>query len=69
LQHWFRLAKGQVYLLEFPAYSLDLEQLKRVIDRVVRLIGQVDLLVLDYLDLMAPSKRGSRGMRTKISDI
>jgi KaiC/GvpD/RAD55 family RecA-like ATPase len=61
LQHWFRMAKGQVYLLEYPAYSLDLEQLKRTVDRVARVMGTVDMLVLDYLDLMSPTTRSSKG--------
>lgn len=62
LRHWFRLAKGSIYLLEFPALTLDPETLHRTIERVMRATGvQIDALVLDYLDLMAPSKRSSRG--------
>lgn len=67
LQHWFRLAKGDVFLLEYAAYSFDLDQLKRVVDRVNRLLQasgrdrKVDLLVLDYIDLMSPTRRNSKG--------
>ena len=61
LRHFFRLAKGQVNLLEFPAYSLDTATLHRTVDRVARMMGSVDLLILDYLDLMSPSRRSSKG--------
>lgn len=62
LEHWFRMAKGQVFLLEYPAYSLDSDQLKRTIERALRLMGdRIDVLIVDYLDLMAPTKRSSKG--------
>lgn len=61
LEHWFRMAKGQVCLLEFPAYTLTMDQLKRTVDRAARVMGVVHLLVVDYLDLMAPSTRGFKG--------
>lgn len=63
LRHWMRLAKGEVYLLEFPAYQFDHEQLRRTIERASRTVGDVDLLVLDYVDLMivAAGKRGKGG--------
>lgn len=61
LQHWFRMAKGQVLLLEYPAYSVTTEDLKRTVQRVVRLIGRVDVLVVDYLDLLSSTKKSGRG--------
>lgn len=62
LRHWFRLAQGQVVLLEYPPYTLDATQLKRVVHRAGRVMGgRVDVLVVDYLDLMAPTKRSSKG--------
>jgi replicative DNA helicase len=60
LRRWFRFAKGSVGLLEFPAHSLTMEQLRGVIRRASRVIGQVDVLVTDYLDLMVGSKKSSR---------
>jgi KaiC/GvpD/RAD55 family RecA-like ATPase len=61
LQHWFRLAKGDVYLLEYAAYELDVPTLQRTIARVGRLVGRpVSVLVLDYLDLLS-SRSGSDG--------
>ena len=60
LSHWFRLAKGELLLMEFPAYSVTVEDLRRVIERVSRTIGDVDVVALDYLDLIAPGGR-SRG--------
>lgn len=57
LKHWFRFAQGEVVLLEFPAYSLDPDMLKRTIERVSRLIGDVNVIALDYLDLMTLPER------------
>ncbi len=63
LRHWFRLAKGAVYLLEFPAHSLTPDDLKRTVERASRLMdnGRIDVLVLDYLDLLAATKSGKDG--------
>lgn len=58
LRQWFRFAKGSVYLLEYPAFGLDVPTLKRTIDRAARIMERVDVLVLDYLDLLAPTGRG-----------
>ncbi|KKK50159.1 hypothetical protein LCGC14_3127800, partial [marine sediment metagenome] len=52
LKHWFRLAQGDVMLLEFPAYSLTTDDLKRTIERLNRTTGEIDVLALDYLDLL-----------------
>lgn len=52
LRQWFRLAKGAVYVLEQPAYALTPVELRRVVERAGRGVGGVDVLVLDYLDLM-----------------
>ena len=52
LNHWFRLAQGEVLLLEYPAYSLTPDDLKRIIERLSRSMGEFDVLALDYLDLM-----------------
>jgi len=56
LQHWFRLASGEILLLEFPAYSLNTEDLRRTIERVIRTSGPVHMLILDYLDLLGVVK-------------
>lgn len=61
LQHWFRLAQGEVYLLEFPAFSLDPEALHRTIERMARAVGSPDLLVLDYIDLLTVGQRARVG--------
>lgn len=61
LKHWFRFAQGEILLLEFPAYSLDPDTLKRTIERVSRIAGDVDILALDYLDLLSlPAKTRAR---------
>ncbi len=69
LSQWFRLAQGTVYLMQLAPYSLDADGLKRLIERVNRRLAdetgnpsaQVDVLVLDYLDLMTAKVRGNRG--------
>lgn len=61
LEHWFRLAQGEIYLLEFPAYSVEPDQLKRTIERIGRTIGDIDVLILDYLDLMTLPARARAG--------
>jgi hypothetical protein len=63
LRHWFQFARGGIYLLQFPAYELDVPMLHRTIARVGRAIGKpISVLVLDYLDLVAI--RSSKGRST-----
>ena len=52
LHHWFKFAQGELLLLEYPAYSISPDELKRTIERVARTIGDIDVLILDYLDLL-----------------
>ncbi len=57
VRHWLRFAKGELLLLEYPAYSLDTDQLKRVIDRIGRTYDDVGLIIIDYADLLILPKR------------
>lgn len=68
LQHWFRLVQGEIYLLEYPAYGLDPETLHRAIERTARAVGDVDMLVLDYLDLLTVGG-GRHGGRSDYADL
>jgi DnaB helicase-like protein len=68
LRHWFRFAKGEVFLLEFPAYGIDSDVLRRTVERTNRQVGNVDMLVLDYLDLLAPAG-GKNGRRSAYEDL
>jgi len=68
LGHWFRLAAGEIWLIEYPAYGLDHEELRRVIERASRSIGQIDVLILDYLDLLTVAK-GMRGKGGAYEDL
>jgi hypothetical protein len=52
LRHWMRFAKGEIVLLEFPAYGLEPDGLKRTLERLARAVGDIDVLALDYLDLL-----------------
>lgn len=56
LRQWFRMARGEVLLLEFPAYELAVDDLRRVLERVGRSRGAIDVLILDYLDLLGVPK-------------
>ena len=63
LQHWFRFAKGNVHLLEFPAYSQSPEAISRILARVERQAGTLGFVIIDYLDLLSPPA-GSKGRST-----
>ena len=55
LRHWFKFTTGsggEILLLEYPAFSLTPEDLKRTIERLIRTVGDIDVLALDYLDLL-----------------
>jgi len=52
LRHWMRFAKGEIILMEFPAYGLDPGTLSRTIERLNRTVGDINMLGLDYLDLL-----------------
>jgi Mrp family chromosome partitioning ATPase len=60
LKHWFRLAKGEVFLIELPAHQATHDDVRRMVERVSRVHGEVDVLVLDYLDLVSLPKGKSR---------
>lgn len=62
LRHWFQFSQGELLLLEYPAYSQDPRTLQRAIERLNRQIGDVDVIIIDYLDLMVlPPDERSRG--------
>lgn len=67
LMHWFRMAQGELFLLEYTAYALDVDGLKRTIARLNRTIGDIDVLILDYLDLLELPRRQSS--RNKYDDL
>ncbi len=55
-KHWVQYAKGNIHVLEQRAYELDPEILRVLVDRYAQRFGRLDMLVLDYIDLLAPSK-------------
>lgn len=61
LRHWLRFAQGEVVLLEYPAYSVDPDGLQRIVERLSRMIGDIDMLALDYLDLLTLPKSARVG--------
>lgn len=68
LKHWVRLAQGEVMLLELPAYEATLADVRKVIERIGRTHGDVDVLVLDYMDLLAVGSK-SRSHRNTYENL
>ena len=54
VKHWLRYAKGQVAVLFEEAYTLTPQALRILCHRYVDKYGELDTLILDYLDLMKP---------------
>lgn len=60
LRHWIRLSKGEVFVVELPAYQATYDDVRRMVERVSRVHGDVGVLVLDYLDLLSAAQGRSR---------
>lgn len=60
LMHWLRWAKGDVHVLYQDAYTITPQDLHTICSKFVDLHGGLDMLVLDYLDLMKPPEGTSR---------
>lgn len=56
VHHWMRFAKGNIHVYEARAYEMTVEQLAVLVDRFVQTYGPLDELIVDYIDLFAPSK-------------
>lgn len=56
VKHWLKYARGSLRVLYQPAYSITPEDLDVVVDRYVQEFGNVDFIILDYMDLLAPSR-------------
>ncbi len=54
MHHWLSYAKGEVHVLYQPAYSVGSQELGALIEQFIHLYGEVDMIILDYLDLMKP---------------
>jgi replicative DNA helicase len=57
-EHWTGRMRGNLHVLEAPAYSLEPEQLAVLVDRFAAVHGPPDLIIIDYLDLLKPPGRG-----------
>lgn len=55
-RHWVRLAQGSVHVLYMPAYEPTVDDVRAVVDVFAEAHGGIDLLVLDYLDLLARTR-------------
>lgn len=58
--HWWKMAKGEIAVLFRPAYTLTPEELHDSLRLFSRQYGELDLIVVDYLDLLSssPAMRG-----------
>lgn len=52
VNRWLRFAKGSVHVLYQQPYGVGADELRVLVDQYVSLVGGVDLIILDYLDLM-----------------
>lgn len=69
LAQWMRLAAGEVYLIELAPHECTIDQLRRLLARLSRLLGKdIDVLVTDYLDLLALDQKKS-GRSDEYSDL
>lgn len=59
VNHWLRFAKGSVHVLYQQPYGIGADELRALVDQFVQLHGGVDLVILDYLDLMKPPESKS----------
>jgi len=59
VRHWLGYAKGSVAVLFVEPYTLGAPDLERLLSVYTRMYGPVNMLILDYLDLMlGPKERG-----------
>lgn len=52
VNHWLRFSKGSVHVLYQQPYSIGGEEYEALVDQYVQLYGELDAIILDYLDLM-----------------
>lgn len=55
LHRWLRLALGEVSVVFAEPYTLGVEELRVLVRTYQRIYGEIDMLILDYLDLMKPA--------------
>lgn len=60
VHHWFRFAGGTVYVLYLPAYGPTVEDIRAVVETFMDVHGELHVLVLDYMDLLARTRDQSR---------
>ncbi len=55
VKHWWRFVKGNYHLTYFDPYTFTPENLEQLIHLFKRQGNTLDVLILDYIDLMSPS--------------
>lgn len=60
VKHWLRFSRGQIHVLYHKPYEMTTAQLRNLVDQYAQKYGGVDMIILDYLDLMRPASDQSR---------
>ncbi len=63
VNHYLKLAKGGIDVLYLPAYSHTTQDVKLLVDLYTETHGGLDVLILDYLDLLTVSGAQSKFSR------
>lgn len=54
LHTWVKWTPGEIHVIYTDAYSITCEDVRVMADRYVQKTGRIDMLILDYLDILAP---------------
>lgn len=60
VSHWLRFASGSVHVLYLPAYTPTVADVKATVEIFADAHGELDVLALDYLDLLSREGMGRR---------
>ena len=55
VDHWFKWVDGNVHIVYYPAFSINVDDVKNIVRQYVDEHGHVDMVILDYLDLLEGS--------------
>lgn len=63
LGHWWQFAQGSIHLLYRPAFQTSPEEISQIVQLYSNLHESPDIIILDYMDLLAPSPAVARANR------
>ena len=56
VDHWLRWVDGNIHIVYHPAFSISVSDVKAIVRQYVDEYGDVDLVILDYLDIISADK-------------